>query len=84
MTVKAYIMMNMNTGSEDEVCSNLARYEEVEEVATVYGEYDAIIKVVTKDMNHLDHFILDKLRGIPNIFLTATMLIAKEHKCSSY
>jgi DNA-binding Lrp family transcriptional regulator len=80
MTVKAYIMLNVNTGSEDEVCSNLALHEEVEEVATVYGEYDAIIKVVAKNMNHLDRFILEKLRGIHNIFLTATMLIAKEHK----
>jgi len=35
---------------------------------------------VAKDMNHLDRFILEGLRGIPNIFLTATMLIAKEHK----
>lgn len=80
MTVKAFIMMNVNTGSEDDVCSNLAAFEEVEEVATVYGEYDAVIKVVAKDMNHLDRFILEGLRGIPNIFLTATMLIAKEHK----
>ena len=37
-------------------------------------------KVKAKDMNHLDKIIVDKLRGIPDILLTATMLIAKEYK----
>jgi len=80
MTVKAYIMVNVNTGSEDEVCEELAKFEEVKEVATIYGEYDAVAKVRARDMDHLDSFILEKLRGIPNIILTATMIIAKEHK----
>jgi DNA-binding Lrp family transcriptional regulator len=80
MTVKAFIMMNVNTGKEDEVCKELVKYKEVEEVATIYGEYDAILKVKVKDMNGLDEFIVQKLRAMPNIFLTATMIIAKEHK----
>jgi len=80
MTVKAYILMNVKTGTEDEVCKELVKFEEMEEVATIYGEYDAVAKVHAKDMDHLDRFIIEKLRGIPNIFLTATMLIAKEYK----
>lgn len=80
MSVKAYIMINVNIGSEDEVCEELVKFEEVEEVATVYGEYDAVVKVAARDMKQLDHFIIKKLRGIPNIFLTATMLIAKKYK----
>ncbi len=80
MTVKAYIMMNVRSGYEDEVCERLVKHEEVESVSTIYGEYDAVIKVQAKDMNHLDKFILEDLRGMPNIFLTATMLIAREFK----
>ncbi len=80
MSMKAYIMLNVKTGKEDEICRELVNFKEVEEVATIYGEYDAIIKVSADDMNHLDRFILQKLRGISNISLTATMLIAKEYK----
>ena len=80
MSVKAYIMMNVKTGTEEDVCESLLKYEEVEEAATIYGEYDAIVKIETGDMNELDSFIMNKLRAIPNIFLTATMLIAKEFK----
>jgi len=80
MTVKAYIMINVRTGSEDEVCNELMKFEEVEDASTIYGEYDAVAKVHTKDMDSLDEFILKKLRGIPNIFITTTMIIAKEYK----
>ena len=73
-------MMNIKSGSEDEVCDKLTEYKEVEEVAVIYGEYDAIIKVKTENMKTLDTFITETLRALPNIFLTATMLIAKQFK----
>jgi DNA-binding Lrp family transcriptional regulator len=80
MTVKAYILVNVSTGTEDEVSKALVEFDEVEEVATIYGEYDTIIKVVAKDMNDLDDFITSQLRSLPNIFMTSTMIIAREHK----
>jgi DNA-binding Lrp family transcriptional regulator len=80
MPIEAYIMMNIKSGSEGEVCEDLVHFNEVEEVAVIYGEYDAIIKVKTENMQALDNFILKRLRTIPNIFLTATMLIAKQYK----
>jgi DNA-binding Lrp family transcriptional regulator len=80
MSVKAYIMVNVKTGTEDTVCEKVLKFKEVEEVAAIYGEFDLILKVKAQDMNHLDRIIVDKLRGIPDILLTATMLIAKEYK----
>jgi DNA-binding Lrp family transcriptional regulator len=80
MSVKAYIMINVKTGTEDEVCEKVLKFSEVEEAAAIYGEFDLILKVKTKDMNNLDRLIVDKLRSIPDILLTATMLIAKEYK----
>jgi len=79
-SIEAYIMMNIKSGSEDEVCEKLTKYQEVEEVAVIYGEYDALIKVKTDNMKTLDNFITETLRALPNIFLTATMLIAKQYK----
>jgi DNA-binding Lrp family transcriptional regulator len=80
MSVKAYIMINVKTGTEDEVCQKVLKFTEVEEAAAIYGEFDLILKVKAKDMNHLDKLIVDKLREIADIILTATMLIAKEYK----
>jgi DNA-binding Lrp family transcriptional regulator len=80
MSVKAYIMMNIKSGSEDEVCEKLLSYDEIEEVSTIYGEFDVIAKVKAVDMNSLDNLIVRRLRSIPDIILTATMLIAREFK----
>ena len=79
MTVKAYIMLNVKTGTEDEICKKLVAFEEVQEASTIYGQYDASLKVDASDMKHLDNFILQKLRGLSNILLTATMLISREY-----
>ncbi len=80
MSVKAYIMINVKTGTEDDVLDKVLKLGEVEEAAAIYGEFDVILKVKAKDMNNLDKLIVEKLRGIPDILLTATMLIAKEYK----
>ena len=73
-------MMNIKSGAEDEVCEALSQNPIVEEVAVIYGEYDAILKVKSENMRTLDKFITETLRALPNIFLTATMLIAKQYK----
>ncbi len=78
--IEAYIMMNIKSGAEDEVCEALAQNPIVEEVSVIYGEYDAILKVKSENMRTLDKFITETVRALPNIFLTATMLIAKQYK----
>jgi len=80
MPGKADIMMHAKSGPADEICKELAEFEEVEGVATIYGQYDVIIKVAAEDMPGLDDFILNKLRGIPNIILTATMITNREYR----
>jgi DNA-binding Lrp family transcriptional regulator len=80
MSVQAYIMINVKTGSEDRVADQILKFSEVEDISAIYGEYDLIVKVEAKDMNHLDRLIIDKLRNVSEILLTATMLIAKEYK----
>lgn len=44
MTIKAYILMNMRAGQEEETCKMLAEINRIEEVATILGEYGIIAK----------------------------------------
>jgi DNA-binding Lrp family transcriptional regulator len=45
----------------------------------MYGEYDAIIKVRAPNLDQLNEFLTDKLRVLPDIFQTATLIVAKTH-----
>lgn len=79
MTIKAYIFINIRAGQEEEACMRLAMLEGVKEVATIFGEYDALAKTETRDIEQLKDLILEKLRWIPGITYTATMIVDKEY-----
>ena len=80
MTVLAYVLVTMKSGSEKDVLKRVSSFEEAIEVDLVYGEYDAIVKVSVEELSQLDKFLTDKLRALPDIFLTTTIIVAKQYK----
>ncbi len=80
MTVKAYVMFKVSSGSEREICRKISNFDEVLEASIIYGEYDLIAKIHAKDLDTLEEFLTDKIRTIPSVVLTSTMIIAREYK----
>ena len=80
MVVLAYVLLVLKSGSEREVCKRASEFEEVVEASTLYGEYDAIVKIRTDDLSQLDDFISGKLRADPDIFRSSTMIVARQYK----
>lgn len=79
MSVLAYVLVTLNPGTEKDIMKKIAFLDEVKRVSMMYGEYDAIIKVCTEDLEELNQFLTDKLRVLPDIFQTATLIVAKTH-----
>jgi DNA-binding Lrp family transcriptional regulator len=78
--VLAYVLITLQSGSEKEVLEKVSSFKEALEVNLMYGEYDAIVKVQVEELSDLEKFLSEKLRAIPNIFLTTTMIVAKRYK----
>ena len=76
----AYVLVTLRSGAERDVCNKVSNFEEVVHVDELYGEYDAIVKVQVEDLAQLDKFLTDRLRALPDIFLTTTMIVAKEYR----
>jgi DNA-binding Lrp family transcriptional regulator len=76
----AYVLITIQSGSEKEVLKKVSSFKETLEVDMVYGEYDAIVKVEVEELSDLEKFLSEKLRALPNIFLTTTMIVAKQYK----
>jgi DNA-binding Lrp family transcriptional regulator len=76
----AYVLVTLRSGAERDVCNKVSNFEEVVQVDELYGEYDAIVKVQVEDLAQLDKFLTDRLRASPDIFLTTTMIVAKEYR----
>jgi len=77
--IKAYIMCKVSSGSEREASKIIAEYPFVHDVNIIYGEYDIITKVKVENLQQLD-FVVDKIRMIPSITFTSTVVVGREYK----
>jgi len=80
MVVVAYVAVTMKSGAEKEVLKKVVTLKEVTEVNLLYGEYDAIVKIRVEDLSQLDKFLTEKLRVLPDVFQTASLIVAKQYK----
>ena len=80
MTILAYVLITMQSGGEKEVLKKISNFKEIIEANLIVGEFDAVVKVKVKDIAELDKFLTDKLRSLPDVFLTTTMIITQQFK----
>jgi DNA-binding Lrp family transcriptional regulator len=83
MTVLAYVLFKVSSGTEREVCQKLVEFEEVIQADIIFGEYDVVAKIVTQDLSKLEEFVSQKIRNVPNVLVTSTMIISREYKGKS-
>lgn len=58
-----------------EVAKRVGRFPEVQEVHIITGDWDFLIKVKEKDVNAVGKFVIDKLRTVPGISKTLTVMV---------
>ena len=83
MAIVAYVLFKVNSGTEREVCQKIVAFNEVVEADVIFGEYDVIAKISALDLDGLEDFLSQKLRNVPSIVLTSTMLVGREYKGKS-
>ena len=71
----AIVLINVETGAEDEVIRELRRIEEVKEVYFVLGVYDVIIRIEAPTSQKLKDSITWKIRRLERIRSTQTLMI---------
>ncbi|MFA5365072.1 MAG: Lrp/AsnC ligand binding domain-containing protein [Candidatus Bathyarchaeia archaeon] len=76
----AYVLITVKSGSEREFLKEISKFKEVTEANMVIGENDAVIKVEFNEISKLDKFLTEKLRPLPDVFLTTTMIITEQFK----
>jgi anthranilate phosphoribosyltransferase len=83
MSVLAYVLFKVGSGSEREVCQKLIELNEVIHANILFGEYDVVSKVLTKNLDELEEFVSYKVRKIPNVLVTSTMIVSRTYKGKS-
>jgi|TARA_B110001454_G_scaffold202974_1_gene210492 DNA-binding Lrp family transcriptional regulator len=70
----AYVLINCELGSEEAVISELKSIEGVVEVHGTFGAYDILAKVASSLVETLREIITWKIRKIPKIRSTLTLM----------
>ena len=71
----AYVLINVEIGSEEEILRNLDPISEVKEAHLVYGVYDIIAIIETETMQELKDTVSWKIRRLDKVRSTLTMIV---------
>jgi len=74
----AFILVVADSGMEQRVAEELALLDFIKSADLVYGEYDIVAKIDTDKVPQLTESILSKIRPIPGITRTSTLIVARE------
>jgi DNA-binding Lrp family transcriptional regulator len=75
--VTSYTLVRVEPSKDVSVYDIVKGLSSVREVITTYGEYDMIIKIEVDSLDSLDDFVFNKLRTIPGIESTTTLISAR-------
>ena len=74
----AYVLINVESGGENEVLNALEKINNVEESYFSYGIYDIIIKVKAESMEKLKEMVTNKIRSLNHVRSTLTLIMLKD------
>lgn len=75
---RAYVLINVESGSEDEVLNELKSVEGVIESYFSYGVYDLITKIKADTMDKLKEMVTRRIRNLSKVRSTLTLIMMEE------
>ncbi|MDQ3835506.1 MAG: Lrp/AsnC ligand binding domain-containing protein [Thermoproteota archaeon] len=73
-----YILVNCTLGSEEKIINEIAKLPDAKEVRGTYGVHDIFVKVQSENTETMNHAITNKIRKIPGITSTVTLVVIEE------
>jgi len=74
----AFVLINVESGAEDSVLKEVKSLASVKESYVSYGVYDLILKVKTDTMEELKENVTHKIRSLPHVRSTLTLMTVEE------
>jgi len=75
MMATAFVLINTETGAEEEVLEALKNIPEVKEANSVYGVYDIIVRLEASTMEEIKNAISWGIRRLAKVRSTITMIV---------
>ena len=73
----AYVLAKVEAGRDREVFEEIKKLGGIQKASATYGIYDLHIEVEFDTVEELDAFVFDKVRRIPGVKETVTMIASE-------
>jgi DNA-binding Lrp family transcriptional regulator len=77
VVAKAFVLINAEVGSEDQIVGDLRKITNVKEAYAAYGAYDIVAKIEAESMDKLKEVVNGKIRRLEKVRSTLTMIIVE-------
>ncbi len=69
-----FILIRVEANREDEVYNALTEVKQIEGIREVFGKYDMIARIETKNLKEMRSIIISKVRSVPGVIATTTLI----------
>lgn len=76
----AFVGININEGSADEVIASLSQLDEILELHEIYGQFDLLLKIRAKSLEEMREIVANKIGKVPQITEAELMTVLKTIK----
>ncbi len=73
----AYVLIALSECDENTIMNRLLDEPEVENAHVLFGEWDIIVKIKVSTPENAATFVMEKVRALPEVKLTSTLIVAK-------
>jgi len=73
--MKAFILINAQTGGITDVVNNLKRIKGVSEAYMTFGPYDIVSSIEGENIHEIGHILANQIQPIPGVIETLTCLV---------
>lgn len=75
--MKAFALISLKSCDEKDVIDKLVELPEIQNAYVLFGEWDIIAEINVENSEELGTFMMEKIRIIPEIKLSSTLIVAK-------
>ncbi len=72
--MKAYILVSLVPGLEANTISQISALPGVQETDLVFGRWDVVVQVETKNIPELSRMVINQIRGLQGVQTTETLI----------
>jgi DNA-binding Lrp family transcriptional regulator len=72
-----FVLINVSPGMEKKIFDTMIKWEEIQELYPLFGDYDLIAKIQANDYEGLSEIVVNKIRALKGVTETKTLTGAK-------